>query len=261
MKMYGFRLLGLGLVALAGCAEREARHDPDIVRPVSTIGPSYTTVPFMIEADAMRTASVPGAAVTVDTSSQAGRAAAGARGDLLAAVDSILMNWKEQPRDTARALIAKYGAPHEVTQSRMIWYNNGPWKRTELSNAEIPHNFPAPHNDMLEQVIDYRVPPEKTMDVLAYNGSILIDRTRGEMGARCASEELNIMALNLAHDVITGQRTPESARDTYTTAATQFTQGIGSPLNEKLQFITAVGPTADPDQPMRPALDRRQPAP
>jgi hypothetical protein len=205
--------------------------------------------------------SVPGATVAMDTSTEAGRAAAGARGDLLASVDSILANWKDQPRDTARALIAKYGPPHEVTQSRMIWYNNGPWKRTELTNAEIPHNFPAPHNDILEQVIDYRVPPDKAMDVLAYNGSVLIDRTRGEMGARCASEELNMMALNLAHDVITGQRTPEFARDAFTGAATQFSQGVSSPLNEKLQFITAVGPTADPDQPVRPVAERREPLP
>jgi hypothetical protein len=251
-------------MTLVGCADRDYYHDHDrgIARPVSAIGPSYTTVPLMVESGApAATVTVPGAAVTVDTSSDAGRATAGARGDLLVAVDSILANWKQQPHDTARALIAKYGPPHEVTQSRLIWYNNGPWKRTELWNAEIPHNFPAPHNDMLLQVIDYRVPPEKAADLLAYNGSLLVDRTRGELGARCASEELNTMALNLAHDVITGQKTPELARESYTGAATQFSQGVSSPLNEKLQFITAVGPTADPDLPFRPAAERREPLP
>lgn len=262
MKIYSIGLVCSTLI-LAGCAER---HDPYLAGPgpVSTVGPSYTTVPLMIDSGAgtatsARTTTTGGAAS--DTAAAAGQASAGARGDLLTAVDSILANWKPQPRDLARALIAEYGAPHEVTQSRMIWYNNGPWKRTELFNAEIPHNFPAPHNDMLEQVIDYRVPPEKVQEVLAYDGSVLIDRTRGEMAARCGSEEMNILALNLAHDVITGQRTAEAARESYAATASQFAQGAGSPLIEKLQFITAVGPTADPDQPHGASAAPGEPVP
>jgi hypothetical protein len=220
-------------------------------------------VPAIIDSGSGATvvAAPPSGTVTIGTASDAGRASAGTRGELLGAVDSILANWKPQPRDLARVLITKYGPPHEVTQSRLMWYNNGPWKRTELLNAEIPHNFPSPHNDMLQQVIDYRVPPDKVAEVLAYDGSILIDRTRGEMAARCNSEEMNTLALNLAHDIITGQRTVEAARETYSSTVSQSAPGIAVPLMDKLQFITAVGPTADPDQGFNPVVEIRPPAP
>lgn len=249
-------LLCCSALVMAGCADRhyadrerydDRRYAVRSEAVPSPIAPSYTTVPNLIE-------SIPGtpAIGTVSSSTEVGRASAGARGELLGAVDSIVDNWKPQPRQLARTLIAKYGAPHEVTQSRLIWYNNGPWKRTELLNAEIPHNFPGPHNDMLEQVIDYKVPPDRVSDILAYDGSIQIDRTRGEMSSRCGSEEMNIMALNLAHDIVTGQRTVDVARQFYTEASAQMGQGIASPLTEKLQFITAVGPTADADRTIHP---------
>ena len=55
--------------------------------------------------------------------------------------------------------ISKYGAPNEATASRLIWYNTGPWKRTIVYRDEVPHNFPKPHTDVLEQFIDYHVTP------------------------------------------------------------------------------------------------------
>jgi hypothetical protein len=254
MKLHNSLLLCSAISFLAGCA------DYQVSRPVSTVGPSYTTVPALIDSGPGApppSISVSTAGPVTTTVTDVGRASSGARADLLTAVDRILENWKPQPRELAQALITKYGAPHEVTQSRLTWYNNGPWKRTDVFNAEILHNFPAPHNDMLQQVIDYRVPPDKVQDVLAYDGSILIDRTRGEMAARCFNEEMNTLTLNLAHDVVTGQRTPELAREAFAGAASQFAQGVSSALTDKLQFITAVGPTADPDQAFRAAIQPR----
>jgi hypothetical protein len=242
-------------IALVGCTTHRysdryddrryaVRHDA-VPTPIA---PSYTTVPNLVE-------SSPGTPSlgSVYSSTEVGRASAGARGELLGAVDSIVDNWKPEPQKLARALMNQYGPPHEVTQSRLIWYNNGPWKRTELINAEIPHNFPTPHNDMLTQVIDYKVPPDKVTDLLAYNGSIIIDRTRGELASRSDSEANNILALNLAHDIVTGQRTVDMARQTQIETAGQMAQSIATPLTEKLQFITAVGPTADADQVIRTA--------
>lgn len=244
-------LVVLGFVA--GCAteyDDRPRYRTEIRSAPSPIAPSYTTVPTIIEAGP------PSVAATVGTS--AGRASADARGELLMAVDRIMENWRPQPRELARTLIGKYGDPHEVTQNRMIWYNNGPWKRTVLLNSDVPHNFPVTHNDMLDQTIDYKVPADRIADVLAYNGSISIDRTRGEMSARCNSEEMNTMALNLAHSIITGERTAETARELHAETFTQHAGGVASPLTEKLQFVTAVGPTADPDQALRAQTERRE---
>lgn len=63
----------------------------------------------------------------------------------------------------AMKLVKKYGMPNEATDSMRVWLNNGPWKRTTLYKVEVelPHEFPAPHTDSLQQVIDYPVPPNK----------------------------------------------------------------------------------------------------
>jgi hypothetical protein len=59
--------------------------------------------------------------------------------------------------------------------------------------------------------VDYRVPEKKVADLIAYDGSILVDRTRGELSVHCNSEEMNIITLNIAHDIVTGERTVEEA--------------------------------------------------
>src|SRR4051794_35929041 len=66
-------------------------------------------------------------------------------------VNSILAGWSGMPRETATKLIAKYGQPNEATPSMLVWNNNGEWKRTILYRDEIPHSFPSPHTDFLEQ--------------------------------------------------------------------------------------------------------------
>jgi hypothetical protein len=45
-----------------------------------------------------------------------------------------------------------------------------------------------------------------------FDGSILVDRTRGEVAARCDSEAANVLGLNMVHELVTGKRTVEEAR-------------------------------------------------
>jgi len=52
-------------------------------------------------------------------------------------------------------------------------------------HEEIPHDFPKPHMDMLLQSIDYPVPPDKFDELAAYDGSVIAERTKGELAARC----------------------------------------------------------------------------
>ena len=95
------------------------------------------------------------------------------------------------------------------------WHYPGVWKRTEVVNEEIPHNFPLPHTDMLLQAIDYPVPPGIFDELAAYDGSVIAERTKGELAARCDREEANFLALNLAHDIVTGIRSADQARQFY----------------------------------------------
>jgi hypothetical protein len=146
-------------------------------------------------------------------------------------VEQMIAGWKSKPQEVARTMLAKYGLPHEATPMRLIWHHTGPWKRTEVINEEIPHNFPKPHMDMLLQSIDYPVPPDKFDELAAYDGSVIAERTKGELAARCDMEEANFLALNLAHDIVTGIRSVAQARQFYAEVMqekrpTEYLQGL-----------------------------------
>lgn len=132
-----------------------------------------------------------------------------------AMVDKIIANWMPTPKQVARTIIAKYGMPNEATAMRLVWHNNGPWKMTELVNEEIPHAFPKQHPDMLKQTISYQVPTGKFDELAEYDGSVIVERTKGEISARCDKEEANFLALNLADEIIRGRKSVEDAREHY----------------------------------------------
>ncbi|MEJ7849578.1 MAG: hypothetical protein WKF92_15960 [Pyrinomonadaceae bacterium] len=139
-----------------------------------------------------------------------------------AMVDKIIANWMPTPMGVARTIIAKYGMPNEATAMRLVWHNNGPWKMTELVNEEIPHAFPKQHPDMLKQTISYRVPTSKFDELAEYDGSVIVERTKGEISARCDKEEANFLALNLANDIVMGKKSPDEARKFYSEAVLEM---------------------------------------
>ncbi len=166
----------------------------------------------------------------------------------LTAVESIIAGWSDIPKKVARTTIEKYGPPNEATPSRLIWFDTGPWKRTIVYRDEVPHNFPKPHTDVLEQFIDYKMPLGKFDEVAAFDGSVVPERTKGEVSARCDMEEMNFLALNLAHDIVTGARTVEDARREYAEQATAFMLRRSAPYTEGLRFAPGRGDTVDTDQ-------------
>jgi hypothetical protein len=161
-------------------------------------------------------------------------------------VKQILSHWSGKPLEGAKAIIQKYGYPHEATMSRLIWYNNGPWKRTVVYKDTVPHHFPTPHKDFLEQTIDYYVPLHLYDDVAAFDGSVYLDRTRGEASAKCHKEAMNFLSLNLLNDIVTGQRDIENAKMFYAQTAYLFSkQNMKSSYTEGLLFPKQSN-TADP---------------
>ncbi len=143
----------------------------------------------------------------------------------------------------------KYGPPTEVTASRLIRGAAGPWKGTILYCDKVQPRLRKPHTDFLEQFIDYRVPPEKFDELAAYDGSVMVKRTKGEIAARCDKEGLNFLALNLAHEIVTGKVTADEARKMYGENATKFLMGEVTPLTAGLQFMPG-GDTSDADAPL-----------
>ncbi len=165
-------------------------------------------------------------------------------------VEEIIKRWPKAPQKGARQMIEQYGPPNEVTPTRLVWYRNGPWKRTQITSDELAHNFPMPHVDYLTQWIDYRVPLDNFDDIAAFDGSCLVDRTAGEAAARCDSEAANIVTLNLMHSIVTGHTTFDEARKIYAEQMAAYTTGRDAPYAERLRFDVAEGGTQDPDETM-----------
>jgi len=144
-------------------------------------------------------------------------------------------------------VIDKYGDPDEITDSQLIWNRPGPWKRIVASKAFYQHNFPAPHNDSVESVLDYRVPVEKFSGLAEFDGSVMVERTTGEVSARCHDEQANFLALNLMHDIVTDAKSVAQARDYYAKEFADYRRKKPTPYMDKLHFSPADQSAADPD--------------
>ncbi|GAB3046591.1 hypothetical protein [Virgibacillus ainsalahensis] len=163
-------------------------------------------------------------------------------------VENIIAIWPEQQRNGAIKIIEKYGLPEEATGSRLMWYNNGPWKRTIVHRDAVPHNFPTPHPDFLEQTIDYRTPLDAYDAIAYYDGSCRPDRTKGEVTAICDKEEMNMLSINLFHDIVNRKRTVEEARRCMIELGEAFLlHNISSPYVEQFLFHKQYN-TEDPDR-------------
>jgi hypothetical protein len=176
----------------------------------------------------------------------------------VADVERIIQDWPEAPRNVARQLLEKYGPPNEATPTKLFWYRNGSWKRTEITSDAVAHNWPAPHTDFLTQVIDYRVPPEMVHLITMFDGSIIVDRTKGEVAARCDSEAANVLGLNMVAEIVSGKQTFEQAREISAQSTVAYNMGRAAQYAERLQFDVPRGGTEDLDKPMiaRPIVEQ-----
>jgi hypothetical protein len=163
---------------------------------------------------------------------------------------SALQGWPPKTVTLAVELVKKYGQPNETAAREVTWFHNGPWKRTVLLREGVKHNFPKAHQDVLEQTVDYKVPADKIADLVNYDGSIVVDRTRGEITVHCDSEKQNTLTLNIADDIIKGERNVEQALAYHAQVIVGMRDGDPEPYPLKLRFKppAAAEPSADPGQ-------------
>lgn len=164
-------------------------------------------------------------------------------------VDTLVQQWPAAPAETAEELRARYGEPDEATMERLVWHHQRPWTRITVLRDEIPHHFPTAHTDFLVQSVAYRVPTERVSDLARFNGSVVADRTAGELTAHCDSEAMNVLALNLAHELITGERDVEQAREAFAEEAAMHAVNPPSAYTVRLLFDSPAADPADYDAP------------
>src|SRR5690625_4400217 len=99
-------------------------------------------------------------------------------------IEQILSTWEKDQQEGALTIIKKYGYPQEAVASRLIWYNNGPWKRTVVLRDSEPHNLPTNHQDFLAQTVDYRTPVELFGEIARFDGSCRSEEHTSELQSR-----------------------------------------------------------------------------
>jgi hypothetical protein len=170
--------------------------------------------------------------------------------EALAWAQKSLAGWPESTRRLGAQLVTKYGQPAETTARQVTWVSNGPWARTTLYKEGAQHNFAAAHRNVLEQAVLYKVPVDKLAELAGFNRSLVPNLARGELASFSDSEELNFLALNVADDIVRGERTAEQAR-------TYFAQIVRAKMIkeperdlQKLNFTPAksAAETADVDE-------------
>ncbi|MCK9512875.1 MAG: hypothetical protein M0R28_16820 [Pigmentiphaga sp.] len=170
----------------------------------------------------------------------------------------IIQGWPEESREAAQLVIDKYGEPQETTATLLVWHKPGPWKRIVASRVFYEHRFPTPHMDSVESFIDYRVPVDKFDDIARFDGSIIVERTVGEVSARCHDEEANFLALNLMHDIVRGAKTVDEARAYYGKEFLDYRRKKPTPYMDGLKFKPGDASSKDPDVPILSDEDLRQ---
>ena len=155
--------------------------------------------------------------------------------------------WPEASRMAAEEMTKKYGKPDVIGNEMLGWVDAGPWKMIHVAKAETKHSFPIEHTDMLEQSISYKVPTDKYDELGEFDGSVVVDRTQGLLSARCDMEANNLLALNLANDIVTGKKSVAEARKAYGDIVKEKMNGGNPEYMQKLTFKTQQT-SADPDK-------------
>jgi hypothetical protein len=149
---------------------------------------------------------------------------------------NLTSGWPESSISAAKEMLSRYGDPTETTSDSLIWKNVLPFKKIIVHKEVYYHRFPLLHQNALEHVVDYKAPVGKVDDVWRYNGSIVLDRTKGEMSSFAENEAMNILGLNLANEVLSGRMGSESARITFGKETMNYLNGKRTAYTSVLNF-------------------------
>jgi hypothetical protein len=136
--------------------------------------------------------------------------------------------WPQSSRLLADVMLERYGAPDADTPEWLAWYDRSPWKRV------VVHCLPS--ESPLEQAVYYRVPEAAEDALRVFGNGLSFSVADRELSAKSDGEELNFLAINLAHDVIEGRSTAVEAQEMFAKTARQAASGKTSRYMDRLLF-------------------------
>lgn len=160
---------------------------------------------------------------------------------------SIIESWPAKTKKAAQALIEKYGQPNGMTDKMLVWDDKEPWAQVTVYRDAFADEVPIPHQDFVENTVEYKVPENKIADLIKFDRALVIDETRGTLSSHCDSEEANTLALNLADEIVSGKRDVASAKEFLKTTLSESMAGKSSSYMKKLMFPTSPRQATTPE--------------
>jgi hypothetical protein len=151
--------------------------------------------------------------------------------------ESIIISWPTYSYRLARMMIAKYGQPTEAGEKRLVWDDNGPWKRTVVYREDPTGRVFKRSRGRLEQSAAYRVTADKLDALARFDKELEADVDAGRLIVRSDSESENFLALNLADEVIKGRRSPKDASELREKLSHLQRSGKASSYTDGLLFV------------------------
>lgn len=180
-----------------------------------------------------------------------GRASAMPEIDASSAGDTaerIIEQWPKDVQALAKDLIERYGPPAAADANELAWNDNGPWRKTILRREGFSRSATGKARDYLKQVVAYQVPGNKISELKRFDERIEVNQVPDELAFRSESESTNYLALNLADDIIKGQRTARAARAFYVKTKILEKAGKSSPYLDGLMFALRKAEASGPNQ-------------
>ncbi|MCX5796813.1 MAG: hypothetical protein NTY77_15065 [Elusimicrobia bacterium] len=151
--------------------------------------------------------------------------------------EAVTTRWYTYSEVMALQLIEEYGAPDRIEPDRLTWDHRGPWDKIAVWNAEDYYYSGTMGPDNLEQTLAYEVPADKRKALAAFSAKLKVSKDGKEITVRGNDEALNLLALNLAHELVRGVRDPDDARSFYDRTYRLSLAGKSSDYMERLLFM------------------------
>ena len=135
---------------------------------------------------------------------------------------------------SADMMVDKYGPPDRVETYRLVWEHRGPWKKIMVWDEG--GFFQTGGAAILEGTIAYAVPADKRVQLASFSRGLYVSADGAELSARSAGEDRDFLMLNLADQIVKGERSPEEARVDYLLAIRLSESGKASPSMQRLLF-------------------------
>jgi len=148
--------------------------------------------------------------------------------------ETVISDWASYSRLAAAMLISKYGPPDRVKNDELTWDEKGPWKRMTVWDVSGRYYYSQAGAYNIEQTISYRVPAEKRRALAVFSDNIRVSPDGAELAARSKREELNLLTLNLACEIIVGTKDPFAAQRFYVLTLRLADEGKSSPYMHQL---------------------------